>query len=96
MLQHRICLATAMQFFEQKTCQEVSKRVTLYPGWRLFDGSWAPLVLQTFFCDTENVPTALPKCPQGPKMMSATASKVQANILKVFLKVKLLENLKTN
>ena len=42
-----------------------------------------------FFVDTKDEPTALPKCPQGPEMITDTACKVKRVVLKVQLKVKL-------
>ena len=40
----------------------VSRRVTLFPGWRLLGHLWSPKLI----FDSKSEPTAPPKCSQGP------------------------------
>ena len=76
----------------EKELQKVSKRVTLFPGWRLLGHLWSPKLI----FDSKSEPTAPPKCSQGPKNASKMIPKGQKMILKVTLKVHSLGTLTLN
>ena len=57
------------------TLQKVSKRVSLYRGWRLLGHLCSPSV----FSDTKSAPKGLPKRPQDNKIDSKSDAKVKKN-----------------
>jgi hypothetical protein len=66
-----------------KCFQKVSKRVSLFRGWRVFGGSWRTFGAPTSFgwvSDTKKEATAPPKCSQEPKITSKLIPKVENDI----------------
>ena len=74
----------------EKGVQLVSRRVTLFPGWRLLGHLWSPKLI----FDAKSEPTAPPKCPHGPEHALKMIPKVPKMILKVTLKVHSLGTLR--
>ena len=61
------------------TFQKVSKKVTLYHGWRLLGHLCSP----SLFSDTKSAPKDLPKRPQDNKIDSKSDAKVNKNEFKI-------------
>ena len=79
----RTALFSKNQTYSKKEVHKVSKRVSLFPGWRLLGHLWSPKLI----FDSKSESTAPPKCSQGPKNASKMISKGPKMILKVTLKV---------
>ena len=71
----------------RKWIPDRSQKVTSFPGVRLLDGFWAPLVLKA---------QGTPKVSLGTEHGVKNDFRRLTNILKVFLKTKLLETSRTN
>ena len=78
--------------FSKTELQKLSKRVTLFPGWRLLGHLWSSKLI----FDSKSEPTTPPKCSQWPKKTSKIIPTGQKIILKVTLKVRSLGTLTQN